>query len=192
MGTQAGSGSGAEEGGSGHFGAHRREAKNLRTAACDASVAAAARGPGNGSNLPATGGHNAPRTGRGLRPAGRVPAAAYQQRLEDEGERPDGLVATDLLASFLTEFRFDVHCAIAKGQAQMQLAAGTPTAIRRGGQSGGGLSLRQGRAQDQAQEQAQDQAPEQARDQAQEQGHGLEHGQDTELSGSLDSMAVFC
>ena len=107
-----------------------------------------------------------------------------QQRLEDEGERPDGLVATDLLASFLTEFRFDVHCAIAKGQAQMQLAAGTPTAIRRGGQSGGGLSLRQGRAQDQAQEQAQDQA--------QEQGQGLEHGQDTELSGSLDSMAVFC
>ena len=118
--------------------------------------------------------------------------AAYQQRLEDEGERPDGLVATDLLASFLTEFRFDVHCAIAKGQAQMQLAAGTPTAIRRGGQSGGGLSLRQGRAQDQAQEQAQDQAQEQAQDQAQEQGQGLEHGQNTELSESLDSMAVFC
>ena len=101
----------------------------------------------------------------------RIPA-----RSVPAGERLDGLVATDLLASFLTEFRFDVHCAIAKGQAQMQLAAGTPTAIRRGGQSGGGLSLRQGRAQDQAQEQ----------------GQGLEHGQDTELSGSLDSMAVLC
>ena len=66
----------------------------------------------------------------------------------------------------------------------MQLAAGTPTAIRRGGQSGEGLSLRQGRAQDQAQEQAQDQAL--------EQGQGLEQGQDTELSESLDSMAALC
>jgi len=118
--------------------------------------------------------------------------AAYQQRLEDEGERPDGLVATDLLASFLTEFRFDVHCAIAKGQAQMQLAAGTPTAVRRGGQSGEGLSLRQGRAQDQALEQAQDQALKQAQDQAQEQGQGLEHGQVAELNGSLDSMVPLC
>ena len=53
--------------------------------------------------------------------------ACYREKLDREGERPDGQKPTDLTANFRTRCRFGLLCAIADGHAMMLTAAGLPS-----------------------------------------------------------------
>ena len=52
--------------------------------------------------------------------------ACYRERLDREGERPDGNKPEDLCKSYRTHFRQGLLMAIAQGHAQMLTAVGLP------------------------------------------------------------------